>query len=178
MKEKYENDAYEFAKKESKSIYASEPNETFNWQEYDERLPEFENLIICNFKLLCVNGTDNKLAKLPIQSIPSYYPKLLKDFYQKCAPVRLIVGDVIFWRYDLAFELANKVKGQVIPIAYKGKITNSSSKNFIYIDKNLDGIGYDQRIQLDVGNQKVQILGSNIFTFLARLADSKDTFYE
>lgn len=53
-----------------------------------------------------------------------------------------------------------------MPIAFKGKIL-SGGQNIIYMDKNLNGVGYDPKIQLAVGNEQVKILGSNIFTFIA-----------
>ena len=105
---KGKGDFYKIIENENKYLYTSDSNDEFNWQGYDERLPDYEDFVISGFKLLCLEGTDNKVTRLSERSIPSYYPRLLKDFYQKCAPVRLAIGDLIFFRYDLAFDLADK----------------------------------------------------------------------
>ena len=169
---KGKGDFYKIIENENKYLYTSDSNDEFNWQGYDERLPDYEDFVISGFKLLCLEGTDNKVTRLSERSIPSYYPRLLKDFYQKCAPVRLIIGDLIFFRYDLAFDLADKSGESLLPIAFKGEIVKSSIKNLVYIGKDWNGYGYDPRVRLDIGNQKDQILGSNIFTFLSGLVNN------
>lgn len=150
-----------------KFTYQREANEEFDWKGYDERLPAFEDLVIAGFKCACLNN-GNSVTKLSRNRIPAYYPRLLKDFYQKCAPVRVVIDDLVFFPYEDAFTLANKSEGKVLPIAFKGKIL-PDGQNIIYMDKNWNGVGYDPRVQLAVGNQQVRILGSNIFTFIASI---------
>ena len=145
--------------------YQRDANEEFDWKEYDDRLPAFENFVIAGFKYACLkNG--NSVTTLSRNRIPAYYPRLLKDFYQKCAPVRVVIDDLVFFSYKEAFTMANITEGGVLPIAYKGRLL-PDLQNIIYMDKNLNGVGYDPKIQLAVGNEQVKILGSNIFTFIA-----------
>lgn len=150
-----------------KISYQRDVNENFDWEEYDVRLPEYEDLAIAGFKYACLNN-GNSVVKLPEDSIPAYYPKLLKDFYQKCAPLRVIIDDLVFFPYEDAFALANQVEGKRLPIAFKGKIL-PGDQNIIYMAKDVNGVGYDPRIRLVIENQKVQILGSNIFTFISNI---------
>ena len=141
-----------------KFTYRRDTNEEFDGQEYDDRLPAFENLVIAGFKYAWLkNG--NSVTTLSRNSILAYYPRLLKDFYQKCAPVRVVIDDLVFFSYEEAFTLANETEGKVLPIAFKGKIL-SGGQNIIYMDKNLNGVGYDPKVQLAVGNEQVKILGT------------------
>ena len=118
------DELFKITENEYKALYASDSNEPFEWQEYDDRVPVFEDLIISIFKMYAVKGTGNKVIELPRQSIPAYYPRLLKDFYQKCAPVRLSIGNLTFFPYDHAFEIADRSHGQILLIGYKGQITS------------------------------------------------------
>lgn len=149
--------------------------EDFDWKEYDIRLPEFEDLVISIFRTFCTeNG--NSVTEISRNSIPKYFPRLVKDFYQKCAPLKLTVGDIEFFSYTQVFELANQTGGKYIPIAHKGEILRGG-KNLIYMDKNINGVDYDPRVQLCLGNQKVMILGTNIFTFISNISQNNIKTY-
>lgn len=146
----------------------------FYWDVNDDRLSAVEDLVLEIFKVYCVSGTENEVTELPESAIPEYYPKLLHDFYRKCAPIKLMVGDVTFFHFRKAFFMADMMKGKVLPIAYeKGFSFNPSMEKLIFIDKNINGVGYDSRIQMGIGNEKVKILGDNIFSFICSIGENQ-----
>jgi len=123
---------------------AQETRNEFNWDIWDDRLDAFEDLLLTMFKNTFIDTvysgghfkTGNQVTTLPRNNIPHFFPRLLKDFYMKCAPINLIIGNIIFYPYSFVFEAA-QIKSNVIIIAHYGRPdTENIIKNAIYIDKN------------------------------------------
>lgn len=134
--------------------------EGYDWNLYDERLDSFEDFVLNSFKLyLQMHNVNYVVEELSEDAIPPYYPKLMKDFYRKFAPIDLTVNGIQFIPFPLVFQNTNEDN---IFIAIKDDMP-------LYIDKYLVTDKWDLRIEYMIGDGTVDILGSNIFDFICKL---------
>ena len=104
---------------------------------------------------------------VPQSSIPQSIPTLMKEFYARFAPISVKLLNVQFVPYDILLDCIRQDSDlKYIPIAF---YNNDYRNQMAYIDRNADG-SWDYRVQLPIGNGKVQILGQDVFDYLIQLS--------
>lgn len=140
---------------------------------YTDNKKELNKLKLVLFDSICKQKCITiTTRKVPVDEIPSDIPLSMRNFYSEFAPVNINLHplNIKFLPYEMVFSfLYDTPSIEFIPIAVKDK------NRTIYIDKYSDG-SWDERIQLDVGNGKVQILGEDIFDFMANMAKNLLSF--
>ena len=104
------------------------------------------------------------VVRLPDEAIPKDLPNSMREFYSHFAPVDINIKTlkIRFFLYKAVFDFL-KESSDIIPIAlYEGQ-------QMIYMDRHPDG-SWDERIQLEIGDGKAEIVGKDIFDYLCNLA--------
>ena len=122
-------------------------------------------LRVCLFKAMCSqHGVPCRTVALPEEVIPQNISARAREFYSKFAPVDITIEalHVRFLPYYEVFDIIREHSG-IIPIAlYK-------EQQIVYIDMYPDGT-WDDRVQLEIGDGRVEVLGTDIFDYLSNLA--------